>query len=64
MSKTARSHRSQPPDETRPCDACGQAMTWTGLPNFSGPVRFRFFRCPKCGIRKIPVDPELVDGWG
>lgn len=59
-------HRRPPalPDETLPCDQCGQTMIWTGQPSFSGPVRFRFFRCTTCGVRKIPVRPEKADGWG
>lgn len=52
------------PDETRPCEVCGETMAWTGQPSFSGPVRFRFFRCPTCGVRKVDVDPERFDGWG
>ena len=52
------------PDETLPCDQCGLIMVWTGQPSFSGPVRFRFFRCQTCGVRKIPVRREPADGWG
>lgn len=56
--------RYHPPDEGRPCDGCGGVMFYTGLPNFSGPVQYRFFRCRTCGVRRVDVDEEPVEGWG
>ena len=48
----------------RDCPQCGGRMAFTGLPDVAGPVNVRFYRCPDCGIVKVPVDESSKDGWG
>lgn len=58
---------SKPPtkqETTRPCPKCTSPMQWTGLPDCSGPIYVRFFRCPNCGVIKIDVRDEGPIGWG
>lgn len=38
-------------------------MVFTGLPDLSGPVHFRFYRCRTHGVIRIDV-PERSEGWG
>ena len=58
------SESPQPYDETRPCPHCQATMVWTGLPDCSGPIYVRFYRCPNCGVVKVDVPPERMIGWG
>ena len=53
-----------PKEHTRPCPTCQSEMTWTGLPDCSGPIYVRFYKCPKCGIVKVNVSEERTIGWG
>jgi rubredoxin len=51
--------------DTRPCPTCEAPMTFTGLPNLSGPIYVRIYRCPTCGYVRVPVDTEeSPEGWG
>jgi len=38
---------------TEPCPHCGKEMAYTGQPDLSGPVTFRFFKCPEHGLIKV-----------
>lgn len=38
-------------------------MAFTGLPDISGPIHFRFYRCPEHGVVRIDFD-EGKEGWG
>lgn len=53
---------AQPPDV--PCPRCGRDMRFTGLPDFSGPVYERIWKCPDHGYLPLSVDGEPLDGWG
>ena len=53
-----------PKAPTCPCPTCQSEMTWTGLPDCSGPIYVRFYKCPKCGIVKVDVSEERTIGWG
>lgn len=50
--------------ETMPCLKCSNTMVWTGLPDCSGPIYVRFYKCPECGIVKVDVPEEQTIGWG
>jgi hypothetical protein len=39
-------------------------MIYTGLPDFSGPVYERVYKCPQHGYVRVGVDGEPLDGWG
>ncbi|MEM1022947.1 MAG: hypothetical protein AAGD10_10315 [Myxococcota bacterium] len=47
----------------RRCTICGASMEFTGLPDISGPIRHRFYRCENCGLVRVDVD-EDGDGYG
>ena len=54
---------TQPTGQTLPCPKCKENMTWTGLPDCSGPIYVRFYKCPKCGIVKgICLKSERLAG--
>jgi uncharacterized Zn finger protein len=53
----------EPEPERRRCGTCGASMEFTGLPDISGPIRHRFFRCENCGVVRVDVDEE-PDGYG
>lgn len=39
-----------------PCPGCGIAMTQTRLPSpHAAPVQGRLYRCPQCGLVKLPI---------
>jgi DNA-directed RNA polymerase subunit RPC12/RpoP len=46
------------------CPDCGRRMVYTGLPDVSGPVRFRFYRCPEHGVVRVDARDDTADGWG
>ncbi|MFT5353890.1 MAG: hypothetical protein ACI9KE_001090 [Polyangiales bacterium] len=48
----------------RPCPTCAEPMIYTGLPDFSGPVYERVYKCPQHGYVRVGVDGEPLDGWG
>ena len=48
----------------RPCPTCDQMMRFTGLPDVSGPIYYRIYKCPKCGFVRHDVDEEDPVGWG
>lgn len=47
-----------------PCPECQRPMAFTGLPDVSGPVYFRIWRCRPHGFVRVPVSGEQSDGWG
>jgi len=57
--------RTSRPDEDLDvrCPTCGALMAFTGLPDISGPVHFRFYRCPSHGVVRVDFD-EDKRGWG
>lgn len=44
-----------------PCPHCGQEMEYTGQPDISGAVSFRFFRCPEHGLIKVYTNADNVN---
>ena len=49
---------------TRPCTGCDAQMKFTGLPDVSGPVYYRIYKCQNCGFVRQDVDSEELEGWG
>ena len=49
---------------TRPCPTCDAMMKFTGLPDVSGPVYFRIYKCANCGYIRQDVEAEDPQGWG
>jgi hypothetical protein len=39
-------------------------MRFTGLPDVSGPIYYRIYKCPNCGFVREDVGDEDPDGWG
>lgn len=64
MSKTPDGHTPSDTLDTEDCPKCSSRMQFTGLPDVSGPVYVRFYRCARCGIVRQEVNEEGVVGWG
>ena len=47
-----------------PCPKCEGPLEFTGLPDVSGPVYFRLYKCETCGVIRVDVEPESSVGWG
>ncbi len=62
------SQRKPPPNgrelNWRPCPTCDGKMRFTGLPDVSGPIYYRIYKCSKCGYKREDVSAEASDGWG
>jgi len=57
--------KEKPPVQHPPhCPTCEGPIEFTGLPDVSGPVYFRLYRCEKCGVFRVDVEEELTVGWG
>ncbi|GEM_PF-3116780 len=52
-------HRPQPSGRDmnwRPCPTCEGQMRFTGLPDFSGPIYYRIYKCARCGFVRQDVE--------
>lgn len=56
--------QQKPPKKPPRCPTCEGILEFTGLPDVSGPVYFRLYRCENCGIVRLDVEAEEAVGWG
>ena len=52
------------PTQAPKCPKCEGPLEFTGLPDVSGPVYFRLYKCESCGVVRVDVEPESSVGWG
>ena len=52
------------PTQAPKCPKCEGPLEFTGLPDVSGPVYFRLYKCETCGVVRVDVEPESSVGWG